>query len=113
MLVYEDLPADIKVMYSREQCEVIIKVADRLSIIMGDIMENIMENIRRIITAMQPTLQEFNKKCKELIESINSVEEVGHCNIKTKYQQYPPYKPKIKRVMVYRKHIYHHIRSNC
>jgi hypothetical protein len=58
MLVYEDLPADIKVMYSREQCEVIIKVADRLSIIMGDIMEN----IRRIITAMQPTLQEFNKK---------------------------------------------------
>lgn len=106
MITYNDLPEDIKIMYSKEQCEAIIQVSEKLSVIMG----NIKENIRRIIVAIQPTLQEITKKFKKFIESMNSVEKVEKYNIKPKY---PPYKPKIKRIMVCRKPIYHHIRSNC
>ncbi|GAB6150715.1 hypothetical protein [Clostridium novyi] len=109
MLVYEDLPKDLKVMYSRKQCEAIIKAAYRLSIVMG----NIIENIRRIIIAMQPTFQELNKKYTKRIESINSSEEACRCDIKLKYQQYVTYKPNIKIIKVCKKPIYYHIRSNC
>ncbi|HIG0360427.1 TPA: hypothetical protein ACX96Z_002016 [Clostridium sporogenes] len=107
MITYEDLPEDLKVMYSREQLEALIKAGHKF---VGDCMEN----IKKMIIAMQPILQEAAKEWKKLIEDINLTEEVeNHIERYIVEPKYPPYKPKIKRMMVYRKPVYHHIRSNC
>lgn len=106
MITYDDLSEDIKIRYSKEQHEKIIKASEKLSVI----MRNVQESIRKMIVAMQPTVQEITKKVKKIIESMNSVEKVEKYNIKPTY---PPYRPKIKKIVRWRKTVYYHIRSRC
>lgn len=100
MINYEDLPEDIKAMYSKEQCEQLIILAEKASLWVADFMEA----LRKIIQAIQPAL----KKIKKLLEQTEAKETLPQSNHK-----YLSYKPKIKQILVYKKIIYYHIRSNC
>lgn len=106
MISYEKLPEDIKAIYSKEQCEAFIKLADRLSIIVGDFIES----IRLIIPSMQPVFKEVTERISSYIRELEKVKVENRFNIKFKSL---PYKPKIKRIIIYKKPVYHHIRNNC
>lgn len=107
MIIYEDLPEDIKTLYSKEQCEQLIVAAEKLSQWVTDFMEA----LRKIVQAIQPTLKELDKRLdrvKKLFEEAEVSTPLPQPNHK-----YLPYKPKLKQMIMYKKTIYYHIRSNC
>lgn len=103
MLTYEDLPIDIKLKYTQEQCEQMIIAAEKLRCFAADIMDA----IRKIVQALEPMCKDMMK----LLEEVQQEELVE--KKKCLSSKYPQYKPKIKTVMLYKKPIYYHIRDNC
>lgn len=107
MISYEDLPEDIKTLYSKEQCEQLIVAAEKLSQWVADFMEE----LRKIAQAMQPYLKELVEKYEEFKKLLEEAEVKEH--LPQPNHKYLPYKPKVKQMIMYKKTIYYHIRSNC
>lgn len=107
MITYEDLPKNIRLIYTKEQCEELIKVAQVLARWCSDFIEA----VQKISQSIQPEIDKIKELYEEL-EGLKEEKEVRQAflNVKPKY---PPYRPKVKHLHIYKKPIYYHIRSNC
>lgn len=111
-MTYEELPDDIKCDYTKEQCEMLMAAAEKLT----GFFDDLNELIRKLISILQPAIKATAGECQDTMYVLGK--ELEEFNFEKEYRRsaahsFLPYKPKVKRMAVYKKSHYYHIRSNC
>lgn len=110
-MTYEELPDDIKSTYTKEQCEMLIAAAEKLT----GFFDDLIELIRKLIRILQPAIKATAGECQDMMSALGK--ELEELEFESEYRRsathsFLPYKPKIKQMAVYKRPIYYHIRSN-